>query len=165
MKKILIFWIIIPLLLTNCKKHTSDQTTFDVSIGVAYKDKSGKDLLDPTSPVHYSDGDIRIYHLKKGIKKEVVLTPNLDQYNKSKIFKDDSHNTYVLGVDLTDTAMMRDINIMDTTIVELNKNTVDTVIAEIGNKPNSTVVLKVWYNGVLSWDLNSGAFPLIVIEK
>jgi hypothetical protein len=163
MGKILILMVVFVLVLTNCKKDKGGRNavSYDVGVGISYRDKSGNDLLDPNSKSGYYEKDIHIYQVTNGVKSEYVPERNLDQYgNTQKILIDSLHHCYAIGVGFLG---VRDGLIADTVLIELNKNTVDTATAIVNKNSGGIQVMKVWYNGVLKWELND--FPLITIVK
>jgi hypothetical protein len=171
MKKILMLMVIFGLVLTNCKKDkggNGNALFYDVGVGVSYRDKSGNDLLDPNSKSGYYEKDIHIYQVKNGVKSEYVPAGNLDQSqhidqygNIQKISRDTLNHCYAIGVGFLYSRVNG--SIIDTVLIELNKNTVDTVTGIVEDGGGGTRVSKVWYNRELKWQIP--AFPFITIVK
>lgn len=153
MKNLLIFLAMIPLLLSSCKKGTTDKTVIDIGVDISYKDNLGNDLLDPATPNYFSASNIHVYHLINGVKTE-VYNPMMDSPRDFMIYKNDSLNQYVLGVSLT----------ANTVLLQLNENITDTITCTIDKGDNYEIVKKIWYNGVPKWEFGKVA-PTFTITK
>ena len=141
MKKILFLFLLIPLLVvTGCKKK---EKSFVDSTGVeiTYKNAKGQDLLNASTPNHFSADNLHLYNVVNGVKKEVNY-PNYDIPHNFVIVLNHSTHVYFLRVFLE----------VDTTLLQLNGYITDTIAAEFTKNINATIVTKVWYNGVLECD-------------
>ena len=134
----ILFITIAFLLLSNCEKNPS---TNNMHVEIAYKDKQGTDLLDPTKQNSFTTNTIHVYNVSNGKKTEVNY-PNYDFPHNFRIYKNDDLATFYLSLTIE----------TDTTLLELNNSITDTVTC-IAEKSNGIGRLKkVWYNGVMEWD-------------
>lgn len=151
MKNILItFLIIIPLFISNCKKGPGKSAFVSMHVDIAYKDKLGNDLLDPTRQNHFSSDSIHVFNVVNGIKKEVYY-PNYDAPHNFVIYKNDSLKSYYLKLFLE----------TDTTLLVLNKTITDTVTCTSEKSNGNWILIKAWYNGVFECDGGYQTFTII----
>jgi hypothetical protein len=146
---LLLFSAFLILPFGSCKKIPTIESAM---MEIAFKDKSGNDLLDSTTQNNYSVGSIHLFNVVNGVKKEVNY-PNYDFPHNFLIFRNDSLNQNFLRVFFE----------TDTTLLQLDQNTVDTLTCVI-DRSNGHVLKKFWYNGVLRWD-NIMLPPAIIILK
>lgn len=141
MKNMLItFVLIIPLIITNCKKEPSKSVVVTMHVDIAYQNKSGNDLLDSTIQNAFLTKNIHVYNVTKGIKKEVYY-PTADYPHNFEIYKQDNLTPFYLRLFLE----------TDTTLLELNQSITDTITC-ISERSNGNFLLKkLWYNGVMKW--------------
>jgi hypothetical protein len=133
-------------LLGNCKKDPSKSAVVSMHVDIAYNDKLGNDLLDPTRQNHFSSDSIHVFNVVNGIKKEVYY-PNYDAPHNFVIYKNDSLKSYYLKLFLE----------TDTTLLVLNKTITDTVTCTSEN----WILIKAWYNGVFECDGGYQTFTII----
>jgi hypothetical protein len=145
MKKILFLLVCFAMFLATCAPPKCGCFHEDVFMQFAYEDKSGNDLLDSTFQNHYVAKNICVYNLIDGIKEKLPI-------NEPRIVKNSERNMFSLNVWLS-----------DTTLIELDTNTVDTIVSKTENTSEYRRLSKVWYNAVLKWERN--AYPFIIIEK
>jgi len=137
MKKILIAFIALLILpFGSCKKN---HTIESAMIEIAFKDKSGNDLLDSSTQNNYSESSIHLFNVVNGVKKE-VNTP-YDIPHNFVIFKNESLNQNFLRVFFE----------TDTTLLQLDQNMVDTLICLI-DRTNGHLLKRLWYNGEPKWN-------------
>ena len=149
MKKILIaFTALIILSLGSCERISPIENAM---MEIAYKDKSGNDLLYSSTQNNYSESSIHLFNVVNGVKKE-VNTP-YDIPHNFVIFKNEPLNQNFLRIFLE----------TDTTLLQLDQNTVDTLTCVI-DRSRGHELKKFWYNGILKWD-NIELPPVITIVK
>ena len=146
---IILIVVIFPLL-GNCKKGPSKSAYDSMRVDIAYKDKLGNDLLDPTRQNHFSSDSIHVFNVVNGIKKEVYY-PNYDAPHNFLIYRQDSLMTYYLRLFLE----------TDTTLLVLNKTITDTVTCTSEKSNGNWILIKAWYNGVFECDGGYQTFTII----
>ncbi|HEX7412538.1 MAG TPA: hypothetical protein VF411_00740 [Bacteroidia bacterium] len=126
----------------------------NVNMDFVFKDKDGRDLLDSANGNHYSAKDITLYYLEKG-KMVKIDKPRMDYPNNQFIYRDTESNIFHLRVFLE-----REI-----VLVQLNATIIDTIKCTIKKEKGSTQIEKVWYNGILKWELGKDKSQVITIIK
>jgi hypothetical protein len=141
------------LLVSSCEKIPSNGGELvDITVDIAFKDEFNNDLLNPTSPNHYSLDSIHVYDIYNGeISQRDFGGDNPQGWS---VFKIDSLRSYYFGIALD----------VDTTLLELNSHTTDMITCEISRESGNVIVHKVWYNGNLKWQ-NYGTPRLFTIDK
>jgi hypothetical protein len=144
------FMVIMIFTLCNCvsKEPLMDSAIMDI----AYKDKSGNDLLNSSTQNHYSADNIHIFNVTNGIKKEVY-----------HVTIDDSQPFFIYKEDLLSEYFLRFYFATDTTLLQLNQTTTDTLTCVI-DKSNGRLLKKLWYNGVLKWDDTMSSQMVTIIK-
>ena len=146
----IILIVVIFSLLGNCKKGPSKSAYDSMHVDIAYKDKLGNDLLDPTRQNHFSSDSIHVFNVVNGIKKEVYY-PNYDAPHNFVIYKNDSLKSYYLKLFLE----------TDITLLVLNKTITDTVTCTSEKSNGNWILIKAWYNGVFECDGGYQTFTII----
>ncbi|MDP4290463.1 MAG: hypothetical protein Q8908_05230 [Bacteroidota bacterium] len=136
----IILSVLIPFIFIGCKKNPPS-VTITTMVDIAYKDKSGKDLLNPSTENCFSVNNIHIYHLVNGIKEE-VFRPQMTYPHDFFIYKNNELNQYFIRVFL----------LSDPVLVELNPTITDTLSFTADKYGASQILRKVWYNGELKWE-------------
>ena len=152
MKNIIVIILLSSLIfLYNCKKDPKGASV-EKTIAIEYINMMGDDLFNPNTLNCYYPDDIRIYNVIGGVKK-LAGQPNYTNPNNFLISKY-KLNSHLLIVSIE----------TDTTLIELNPNTVDTVIGIIDKSHGNQTLRKVWYNGDLQWE-DIGSVHIITIIK
>jgi len=146
MKKILIAFIALLILpFGSCKKN---HTIESAMIEIAFKDKSGNDLLDSSTQNNYSESSIHLFNVVNGVKKEV--NKPYDIPHNFVIFKNESLNQNFLRVFFE----------TDTTLLQLDQNMVDTLICLI-DRTNGHLLKRLWYNGEPKYYMNPNVITIV----
>ncbi len=140
MKKISIILISIALFSNSCTKDKGNGMIVSTNMDISYLDKSGNDLLDPSTPGYYSPNNMHVFKMVDGVKKE-VNDPMMQSPKDFLIYKNDSLKRYFLRIFLD-----------NPTYLQLNLNTTDTMICEIDRSNGNKILKKFSYNGVIYWD-------------
>jgi hypothetical protein len=149
MKTIICFsFAIILLCLISCKSDSSNAVVVEKFIDIAFKSKSGNDLLNSETQDYFSPANIHIFLLNNTIKTE-VNNPRMQYPNDFMIYKNDSLNLYFIRVFIEN----------DSILLQLNQTITDTITTSF----DKNVLIKLWYNGNLKWE--SGSIQRIVINK
>ena len=158
MKKLVVLIAISFLLLITggCKKNSKSGTIVAVDIGIVYKDNMGNNLLDSTTPNHYSYANMHVFYLENGVKEE-YYDREMDDPKGLKIAKD-STGEYFLGVFLNSSRAEN-----DTTLLQLSNTDIDTIVGTFDKSNGNIILKKVWYNAILKWEY--GTYPSITIVK
>jgi len=122
----------------------------DTDVQLRYVNGEGTDLLNPDNESAFLHENIKIYVDKEGEKK-LAINANSDHPNYYQLFE--QKGTYVLKVFPTDEL----VNNEAISYIALSDSVMDTLRLAIKRSDHSTVVEKVWYNGVLQYDLATGA--------
>jgi len=151
---VLLGFLIIGKMYAQKPVKTKKSTYININIDLAYKDKTGNDLLDSNNAVHFSAKDIIIYNIEKGEKLK-VNKPKMDYPNNHFIYQDDATSTNHLRVFLE----------AEEVLVQLNATTADTIKCEVKKTKGNIHLVKVWYNGKLTWEFGKDALQVITIIK
>lgn len=107
------------------------------------------DLLDPTTPNHLEEDDIKIFYEIDG-KMIEVYESHLDHPRKLFIFEHE--NEYRIRVFLNHS----DTSDEPITYIQWNDDDTDTVKATFERAKNYLRISKVWLNDTEIWDMSSG---------
>jgi hypothetical protein len=146
---------------TSCKKSSPQGgVIIDLSNDIHVLSKDGQNLLDPVAPNSFKKEDIKIYYLINGQKTE-IFNNQLDAPRQFMIFKVGADaknyaNEPLMRVFSNDNGVVnQDGNEITTTYIEWNSMDTDTLATQIRHAGASVFTEKVWYNGVVKWDLKS----------
>lgn len=159
MKKSVILITISLLLLIagGCKKEKDNSDVIiDAGVSVLYKDNLGNNLLDSTTPNHYSYANMHIFYLENGVKEE-YYNGKMDVPKGLRIIKN-ATGQYVLAFGFCGPG----VNDTVTNFLQLSDTDIDTLVGVFDTYSNGVVLKKAWYNGSL-W--KPGASPNFIIIK
>ena len=140
------------VLLSACSEYEPlcGCTNIDIVTRIIVTDSENRNLLDPSTPDHFKEEDIRIYYVKNG-EREEVFNPNLDIARSFKIEQYGTDSEYAMK-------LFPDMEAKDsettTTIIKWSTTSEDTVECEIHHEGGSTTITKVWYDGELAYDVS-----------
>ncbi|MGN7203769.1 hypothetical protein ACTHQF_05800 [Pedobacter sp. SAFR-022] len=145
------------VLLSSCAKDNPGSCCMNVqgTLNIVYKNAEGQNLLDETTPGHYSTKDMKLFHIIAGQKK-FVYNYNSDSPEGMSVIKEGIPRLHV-GFNLNDKG---DITHQDkevitgesTSIIQLNESVIDTVKIQWQSKPGSLTITKAWYKSKLVFD-------------
>lgn len=139
-------------MMSSCEEKLCGCTVMDIGTVIIVSDQKGQNLLDPDTPGHFVEQDIRIYFLRDG-KREEVFHSNLDAPRSFSIETYGSDNE--LAMKLVPDIETKGTGVT-TTIIQWNDSEEDTVACEVRNNDNGVFVTRVWYNNDLAYDPDSG---------
>jgi hypothetical protein len=122
-------------------------TSFDFSISNA----ENEDLLDPETPNHYEEADMKLFFENDG-EIQTVYVPNLDKPRRINIYEHQNEYRVSLGLNHAETS--------DTLITYIQWNSIDTdtikAIFRYGGDADKKLyfmeVEKVWLNDLEIWE-------------
>jgi hypothetical protein len=145
------------LLLTACGKDNPSTCCMNVqgTLNIVYKNAQGQNLLDETTPGHYSTEDMKLFHIIAGQKK-MVYNYNLDAPKGMSVIKEGIARLHV-GFNLNDEGdiIHKDKKVTigeSTSIIQLNESVIDTVKVQWESKPGSLMITKAWHKHRLVFD-------------
>jgi hypothetical protein len=149
MKKLIVFLAITSLF--ACDKSDDISPGFIVSISFEFSvfDSQDVDLLDPTTPNHIEEDDIRLFYEIDG-KMLGVYNPYMDNPRNFMIYEHE--NEYRISVDLNDS----DATDETITHIQWNDDDTDVIKATFKRTENTVRVSGVWLNDTQIWDSNDG---------
>ncbi|GEM_PF-1009311 len=155
MKKIV--YGVLLLLLSSCGKDNPRICCMNVqgTLNIVYKNAQGQNLLDESTPGHYSTEDLKLFHIIAGQKK-VVYNYNLDAPKGMSVIKEGIARLHV-GFNLNDEGdiIHKDKKVTrgeSTSIIQLNESVIDTVKIQWESKPGSLMITKAWHKDKLVFD-------------
>ncbi|MBE0651697.1 MAG: hypothetical protein IH595_12770 [Bacteroidales bacterium] len=153
MKKILFLLLLIPFFVfTGCGFSKGPCDVFDTNVEITYKNTEGLDLLNLSTPNHFSADSMHLYNVVNGVKNE-VYNGHYDNPRNFVIELNNGTHIYYLAVSLE----------ADTTLLQLNGHITDTITCDFSAGCNK-IVNKVWYNGKLEWDNMSEPRAFTIIK-
>jgi len=120
------------------------------SADISFVDKHGNDLLNPDNPNGFKKQSLKLYYLEEGLKKEVYF-PHYDAPRNIDLFCE------------REFCELRKV-VSHTTYLEFEPGVEDIIESEFIKNGGSILVSKIYYNGELKWDIDSGA-PAFTIVK
>ena len=119
-------------------------------VHISFVDKNGNDLLNPDYPDSFKEHSFKLYYLEEGLKKEVYF----------------SHYDSPRNIDLTCERELCELSIVlsHTTYLEFEPGVEDVIESEFIKNGGAILVSKIYYNGELKWDIDSGS-PAFTIVK
>jgi hypothetical protein len=146
---------------TSCKKSGPEGgVMIDLSNDIHVVSKDGQNLLDPVAQNSFNKDEIKIYYLING-KKTEILDNKLDAPRQFMIFKVGADaknyaNEPLMRIFSNDNGVVdQDGNEIATTYIEWNSMDTDTLVSQIRHSGASIYTEKVWYNGIIKWDIMS----------
>jgi len=103
------------------------------------------DLLDPATPEHYKEEEIKLFYEVDGEIIE-VYDPNMGAPRNFRIYKLENENRIVVYLNHTDTSEK------PITYIQWNDADTDTIEATFKRNRHNVVVSQVWLNGLEIWD-------------
>ncbi|MEZ4878820.1 MAG: hypothetical protein R2801_01475 [Chitinophagales bacterium] len=162
MKALYILVLSFTFLLSCDRNEPNCCTIIDAVIDIQYKDVLGRDLLDQSKPYAYQFSAMEHYYIdslgvvQEGFhqsehEKEMSLYFDIDSVNTLRVFP---YRYYY-----------KNGTMVLTDIIQLYELDSDTIVSEIVLTSNSQITKKVWYNGVLKYNYDTGDSRLFVITK
>lgn len=157
MKKI--FYTILCLLLMNsCNNENEEQYNLDVGFELSIINSNGEDILNPNHTNAIKHSDIKLFYLING-EKEEVYNGNYTYPRNFKIYE--HQNEFRIGISQN----YSDMEEKPLTYIQWNDIDTDTIESIYERNSNSVLQRKIWINGDLLWESNSGIEPFFVITK
>lgn len=148
MKRLFSLVIFICILtLINCGRDYP--TIVNLYVGIWLRDNKLNNLLNSETIDYYKKEDIRVFYIDNGEKKE-FFNRSLGAPRNFTINKNEGNGEYAFRLFVYE-GKSRSTE-LTTTLVQWRSGVVDTLKSEITKFDNSTIVTKVWYNGVLKFD-------------
>jgi hypothetical protein len=149
MKKYLLAFCLLCLAQMGCQKEEEICICGSIDLGVhlAYLNASGTDLLNPATTNGITNGDVDIYCLENGVRKQ-VLYGNQELPENFRIAQRGSAGKYFLTVFVS---RQTDDKNIGTTYISFKNYPEDTLTTEIKRTGGSMRVIKAWVNGELKW--------------
>jgi len=149
MKKLIVLLAITVLF--ACDKSDDIIRGFIVSIEFDFSvfNSQGVDLLDPTTPNHIEEDDIRLFYEIDG-KMLGVYNPYMDNPRNFMIYEHE--NEYRIKVVLNDS----DATEETITHIQWNDDDTDVIKARFTRTKNTVHVSRVWLNDIEIWGSNAG---------
>lgn len=145
MKTIFLILTIFTLFACNKPKDTENQYNLDANIQFSVFNSENEDLLNPNTPNHIVEPEIKLFYVVNGITKE-VFNPHLDFPRNIHIFKHETEYRIDVFLNTTDTANK------PVTYIKWNNTDIDTITATYIRTNNAVIKNKIWLNGNLIWD-------------
>lgn len=151
MKPILLTLLVLIMLGCNTDKEDCC-VIYSLGANIALTNASGEDLLNPNNPNAYKKENIRVFHLIDGEQKRAgiddFLYRDADSIYRYRTFVNyEGNDEYPI------------------TYIDWSETDRDTIKSEIYRSGNITRVIKLWCNGELVWDGNSGTTGEFTIVK
>jgi len=148
MKKLILFLVVVSLFACSKSDEASSAVHLDVTFDFLISNSENVDLLDPSSPNHFKEEDIKLFYEVDGERIE-VYDPLMDNPRNFFLYKHE--NEYRIKV------FLNDFNTSDKSItyIQWNDTDTDTVEALFNRTGNSVQVSKVWLNEIEIWDLTT----------
>ncbi len=158
MKKLIVFLAIISLF--ACDKSDDISPGFIVSIEFDFSvfNSQDEDLLDPTTPNHIEEDDIRLFYEIDG-KILGVYNPYMDNPRNFMIYEHE--NEYRIKVVLNDS----DATEETITHIQWNDDDTDVIKATFTRTRNIVSVSRVWLNDIEIWDSNDSENRYYILIK
>lgn len=144
------------LFMASCKEPEIKGVVVDTEVNLIIKNKDGKNLLDPSTPDHFTSDEIRLFYLKDGQKTEVYY-PNLDHPRNFFISQNESNKEYFMRVFVNEGTLNQELT---TTYIQWRANQVDTLQSMITRQGASVYSDKVWYDKVLKYDVSKNSLDM-----
>jgi hypothetical protein len=122
----------------------------DTQVNLVLSNSDGSNLLNPSTPGHFSSDSIKLFYLTNGQKVEVYQS-NLTYPRNFFVAKNESNGEYFIRVFLNEgkNALIGDST---TTYIQWSPARVDTINAIMFKSSNLTTTEKVWINGDVKYD-------------
>jgi len=149
MKKLIVFLAIISLFACDKSDDLIRGVYFSISFEFSVSNSQGADLLDPTTPNHIEEDDIRLFYEIDG-KILGVYNPYMANPRNYMIYEHE--NEYRISVDLNDS----DATEETITHIQWNDDDTDVIKARFTRTKNTVHVSRVWLNDIEIWGSNAG---------
>ncbi len=145
MKKLVLFLALIPLF--ACSKTDEASPGYDLNRFFEFLvfNSQDVDILDPATPDHYKEEDIKLFY---EVDREIfeVYNSNMSSSGNFSIYKHE--NEYRIKVFLNDS----NTSGKSITHIQWNNTDTDTIEATFERTDHYCVVSKVWLNELEIWD-------------
>ncbi|MBS7256323.1 hypothetical protein [Flavobacterium branchiicola] len=152
MKKILI--LLAVTLLYACDKNDKDisyNAILGSNVDFSISNAQGEDLLDPETPNHIKESEVKLFYLINGVKKE-VYNGFLTHPRNFSIHKNENEKEYHIVIFLNDI----DKSDKTTTYIQWNEKETDTIETTFFREKGFIFTKDVWLNGELVF---TSSFP------
>jgi len=148
MKKLILFLAIASLIACDKSDDLNPAVIVDRGFEFIVFDSQDVDLLDPATPNHISEDDIKLFYEIDGELTE-VYDAHLDHPRHFMIFEHE--NEYRIRVFLNDSDAIDE----PITHIQWNEDDTDVVKASFKRPKSNVIVTKVWLNDTQIWDLTT----------
>ena len=154
MKKLnwLIGFVFALTVITSCKKNDQFTKTGFITRFFIIKNVNGVDLLDPSLTNGIKAGDIDIFVLENGIKKQVFYGM-MDMPERFTIYRSQPYG-YILRLDY-DFRKETFVDNKVTQFIRYKDGSEDKITGEFSVNAEAYNVTKTWVNDVLKWSLEN----------
>ncbi len=148
MKKLIVFLAIASMIACNKSDDLSPAVIVDIEFEFLVFNSQDVDLLDPATPNHFEEDDIKLFYEVDGELTE-VYDSHLDHPRHFMIIKHE--NEYRIKVSLNDSDAINE----PITYIQWNEDDTDVVKASFKRPKSNIIVKKVWLNDTQIWDLST----------
>lgn len=162
MKRIVTLFLIIATVVSCSTDDSIDPPNAFVDLAFSFRmqNKLGEDLLNPMNMNSYKHEDISLFYIISDNQKMNLSLESDDKLIDS--YKEGGKEIY--HINIRQLHQTGDVNRMEV-YLSLSKSEVDKIEMEVIRPDNNTIrKSKIWYNGVLIWDVNENNGNL-TIEK
>lgn len=161
MKNLIFLTLIITF--ANCNKTDEMlpqplQFNIDASVEFSILNSQNEDLLNPNTPNHIAESDIKIFYLING-KNIEVFDPSKTNPRKFYIFKHLNEYRIRISQNISETEEK------PITYIQWNKNDTDTIQVTYNRTPAVIQQRKIWLNNKQIWDWTQDKEPFFIIRK
>jgi hypothetical protein len=148
MKKLFVFLAIASLIACDKSDDLNPAVFVDTAFEFIVFNSQDVDLLDPATPNHFEEDDIKLFYEIDGELTE-VYDAHLDHPRHFKIFEHE--NEYRIRVFLNDSDAVDE----PITHIQWNEDDTDVIKASFKRPKSNVIVNKVWLNDTQIWDLTT----------
>jgi hypothetical protein len=147
--KNLILVAIMFVFMGSCSDDQKEGVNIDIGFEIFVSSDKGVDLLNPELPDSFSDKEIMIYYLLDGEK----VYQFDGRYDNPDFFDIDVDNgRYFLGLAPNYSSSEK----FPVTYIHWNDKDIDEIKCDYARSGASAVLIKIWFNGELLWDVANG---------
>lgn len=152
-----LFIVIGLLMLIACNKN-EDTVVRDTAFKIEYVDSESNDLLDPNTSNYYKWDKIRLYPDINNLEEPFYSEMLDNEYGYRVIKEIDMEYYQIIITEVSD-------NEGNPFLIKLYDNDTDTIECQVKKYDGNAVTEKIWYNGELKWDSDSGTPKVLRIIK
>ncbi len=128
----------------------------DIGVDVLVKDKSGNNLLDPTTVGYYNHDEVKLFDIENGVRTPVINTSGISRF----LIVTGDNNTTVLRLFPRDGAPKGET--VRTNSIQWRANDEDVIESTLTSDHNSSHCSKVKCNGTVKYDGHDAAARRVI---